>query len=159
MREGFMSALHSTFHPKWSKNIPGTVVWLPLLCSLLSVLTTGTYLLKHIRKKVSRTGCVGEWPEWQKQMSSHLNNVDHFISLWPLLIPPSPILLTTTTSSHHWQQLLNLIHCRYHYFLNFKWGNTYTCTHTFSFSSYTCWPLKLILANAIHFCSFTLHSF
>ena len=87
-----MSALYSTFHPKWSENVPSTIIWLPLLYSLLSFLTIRKHLLKHIRKTVL-TGWVGEWPEWQRQMSRHLNNADHFISFWLLRIPFSPTLL------------------------------------------------------------------
>ena len=92
MGEDFMNALYSTFHPKWSENMPSTFIWLLLLYSLLSVLTIRKHLLKHIRKTVL-TGWVGEWPEWQRQMSRHLNNADHFISLWLLRILFSPTLL------------------------------------------------------------------
>lgn len=123
-----MSALHSTFPPKWSENTPDTFIWLPLLCSLLSVLTIGTYLLKYIRRNVSETGWAGEWPEWQKQMSSDLNNVDHFIPLWVLPTPPSSAL------PHHDHKQPSLIiiakfdSLQISSLLNFRWGKD-TQTH------------------------------
>ena len=147
--EGFMTVLHSTFCPKWSENIPEPFIWLPLLCCLLSALTIGTYLLKYTRKKMCRR--LGKLENDQNDKNKFVN---HLIPSSPTL--PSPWPQTAFIGNNCWiWPTADMFYT--------SSGKIHTHTHTrtpvfFFFSSYTFWPLKLFLANAIHFCLFLLHS-
>lgn len=152
IREACMSAWHSTSCPKSPENTPGTFVWLPLLCCLLSALTTGTYLLKSNREKCFRDWLCGRMARMTKT-NVNLNNAHHLIPSSPTV--PQAWAQIVLTGSNCWIQSTTDIIA---FETSSKEINTHTHTSIF-FSSYTFWVLNLFFSNAIHFCSFPLHSF